>query len=127
MTKLLSKTLFSVLSLFFLIAGLTFAQQDSSNSHKDMQMKDHKMMNHSMTMDSTQNKMSDKKDSIMREGIIDLDAIDKNKDGKVYQDMMDYNVISDKAGICPLCGMKLKKISLMKAKENLFKSGYKVK
>ena len=65
-------------------------------------------------------------DSIVREGIIDLKAIDKNKDGKVYQDMMDYNVISDKPGTCPLCGMKLKEVSLEKAKEILSKSGYKV-
>ena len=87
---------------------------------KMMNMKDHKMM------DST-HKMSDKKDSIVREGVIDLKAIDKNNDGKVFQDMMDYNVISDKAGKCPLCGMKLKEVSLKKAKDALLKSGHKVK
>ena len=68
-----------------------------------------------MMMDST-HKMSDKKDSIVREGVIDLKAIDKNNDGKVFQDMMDYNVISDKAGKCPLCGMKLKEVSLKESK-----------
>jgi Heavy metal binding domain len=127
MRKLLIKTLFSVLSLFFLIAGLNFAQKDNSNEYKDLQMKDYKMLNYSMTMDSTQNKISNKKDSIIREGIIDLTEVDKNKDGKVYQDMMDYNVISDKAGNCPLCEMKLKEVSLKNAKESLLKSGYKVK
>ncbi|MGA7838659.1 MAG: heavy metal-binding domain-containing protein, partial [Ignavibacteriaceae bacterium] len=66
-------------------------------------------------------------DSIVREGVIDLKGIDKNNDGKVFQDMMDYNVISDKAGKCPLCGMKLKEVSLKKAKDALLKSGHKVK
>jgi hypothetical protein len=51
---------------------------------------------------------------------------DSSKDEKVYQDMMDYNVISDKPGTCPLCGMTLKEVSLKKAKEILLKSGFKV-
>jgi peroxiredoxin family protein len=65
--------------------------------------------------------------SIVREGVIDLKSIDTNKDGKVYQDMMDYNVISDAPGTCPLCGMTLKEVSLEKAKTNLIKNGFKVK
>ncbi|OGU10900.1 MAG: hypothetical protein A2X61_16760 [Ignavibacteria bacterium GWB2_35_12] len=68
-----------------------------------------------------------KKESIVREGIIDLMSIDKNKDGKVFQDPMDWNVISDKAGICPLCDMELVEVTLEKAKQNLIKHGYKVK
>lgn len=66
-------------------------------------------------------------DSIVREGAIDLKSIDADKDGKVYQDMMDYNVVSDAPGTCPLCGMKLQEVSLEKAKTNLIKNGYKVK
>ena len=66
-------------------------------------------------------------DSIVREGVIDLKSIDVNQDGKVYQDMMDYNVISDKPGKCPLCGMTLKEVSIKKAKETLLKNGIKVK
>ena len=65
--------------------------------------------------------------TIIRKGVIDLKAIDKNKDGYVYQDVMDYNVVSDKPGKCPICGMTLKKVSLAKAKENLTKAGFKVK
>jgi len=65
--------------------------------------------------------------SIIREGVINLKEIDANKDGKVFQDMMDYNVVSDKAGTCPLCGMTLKEVSLEQAKNNLVKNGYKVK
>jgi Ni/Co efflux regulator RcnB len=65
--------------------------------------------------------------SIVREGEIDLAAIDKNEDGKVYQDQMCWNVISDKPGECPQCGMILKEVSLEKAKENLQKNDYQVK
>ena len=65
--------------------------------------------------------------SIVREGEIDLAAIDVNGDGKVYQDQMCWNVISDGPGECPQCGMILKEVSLQKAKENLVKHDYKVK
>jgi hypothetical protein len=65
--------------------------------------------------------------SIVREGVIDLSAIDANKDGKVFQCPMDYNVIDDKAGICPQCKMDLEEVTIEKAKENLVKSDFKVK
>jgi hypothetical protein len=45
----------------------------------------------------------------------------------VYQDPMDWNVISDKSGKCPLCNMKLKEVTLEEAKVNLMDSGFKVK
>jgi len=65
--------------------------------------------------------------TIVREGRIDLKAIDENRDGKVFQCQMDYNVISDTKGICPKCGMNLDEVSLDKAKSNLTANGYKVK
>ncbi|MDF1612272.1 heavy metal-binding domain-containing protein [Stygiobacter electus] len=72
--------------------------------------------------------MMDKKKSILiRERENDLEAIDENKDGKVYQDVIDWNVISDKPGNCPLCNMKLKEVSLENAKKNLVKNNFKVK
>ena len=109
----------------FLFSGISFAQQkDSSGKQKPMQMKEMKMEHMNMA-DSL--KTTGKKNPMVREGVIDLKAIDKNKDGKVYEDMMDYNVISDKPGTCPLCGMTLKEVSLKKAKENLLKNGFKVK
>lgn len=84
--------------------------------------KDTKNPNHqSMNMEKNQ-----ADSTIVRSGIIDLKTIDKNKDGKVYQDMMDWNVISDEPGKCPLCGMKLKEVTLEEAKKNLIDSGYKV-
>ncbi len=68
-----------------------------------------------------------KEGHIVHKGVIDVAKIDMNKDGKVYQDMMDWNVISDKPGDCPLCGMKLKEVTLAQAKKNLEKNGFKTK
>ena len=65
--------------------------------------------------------------SIVREGVIDVEAIDTNKDGKVFQDVMDWNVISDEAGKCPLCGMTLKEVTIDDAKKNLKKNNFEVK
>jgi len=95
---------------------------DSSKAgHKhDMEMK-----NDSITSEKDTSVMKDT--SIVRKGVIDLRAIDKNKEGKVFQDSMHLNVISDEPGKCPLCGMKLKEVSLDNAKENLIKLGFKVK
>lgn len=97
---------------------------DADSTHKNHEMKsESKMhnMHHEMNSDSTEQQ------SIIRKGVIDLKAIDKNKDGKVYQDQMCWNVISDKPGECPQCGMTLKEVSLEKAKENLIKHDFKVK
>lgn len=115
--------------------------KDSTAQHK---MHDMKMMKESGTnmsdscsgkkddscCKSTDNKKEtsvEKTSSIVRNGEINLTAIDENKDGKVFQDPMDWNVISDKAGECPLCGMDLKEVTLEKAKENLIKHHFKVK
>jgi hypothetical protein len=65
--------------------------------------------------------------SIIRKGVIDLKAIDKNGDGKVFQDQMDWNVISDSPGRCPICKMPLSEVSLERAKINLKEAGLKVK
>lgn len=103
---------------------MEMSYMDSDSTHNHHQMKfDSKMhgMHHEMKSDST------KASSIVREGEIDLAAIDINKDGKVYQDQMCWNVISDKPGECPQCGMILKEVTLDKAKENLLKHDFKVK
>ena len=120
-----NKSVKSFLTIFFVIAisaSFSFAQNMYSMKvdHEHM----HKM---DMKNDSSQTMKKDTpKNSIVREGVIDLKAIDANKDGKVYQDVMDYNVISDKPGKCPLCGMTLKEVTLKKAKETLLKSGFNV-
>ena len=108
----------SVLLLFiiscFVLSGASIFAQDMKN----MPMHDMKNMKH---------EKADKVDSaIIRKGIIDLKAIDKNKDGKVFQDQMDWNVISDKAGKCPLCKMVLSEVTLEVAKKNLLANGFKL-
>jgi hypothetical protein len=126
MLNKISKTFLLTFMIMFGSTILSFAQNMDSMkmNHKNMQgMHMTNDSTHTMKMDSVKNVSN----SIVREGVIDLKAIDKNKDGKVYQDMMDYNVISDKPGKCPLCGMTLKEVSIKKAEETLLKSGFKVK
>ncbi|MDT3697501.1 MAG: efflux RND transporter periplasmic adaptor subunit [Ignavibacterium sp.] len=65
--------------------------------------------------------------SIVHQGIIDVESIDQNKDGKLWECPMDWNVISDESGRCPLCNMKLKEYSIEEIKVNLDKYGYKFK
>jgi len=90
----------------------------STSCNQDNKTPDHEPMN----METEQSNST-----IVREGMIDLMMIDENKDGIVYQDPMDWNVISDEPGKCPLCKMTLKEVSLEKAKENLIKNNYQVK
>lgn len=126
MLNKISKTLLLVFMILLGLTAFSFAQNMDSMKMEHKQMHNMHMKNDSantMKMDSTKNVG----DSIIRKGVIDLKEIDVNKDGKVYQDMMDYNVISDKPGTCPLCGMTLKEVSLKKAKKTLLKSGFKVK
>ncbi len=100
---------------------------DHKKMKQDKNMKDHKnMMNKEIKMKGMDN-VSGMTGGMVHKGIIDVNSIDKNKDGKVYQDMMDWNVISDKAGDCPVCGMKLKEVSIDDAKNNLKKNGFKIK
>ena len=106
----------------FLVACTLFAMSSvviSAQDMKNMPMHNMKNMKHekAIKIDST----------IVHKGEIGLKAIDKNKDGKVFQDQMDWNVISDKPGKCPLCKMTLKEVTVKEAKENLIKNGFKVK
>jgi Cu(I)/Ag(I) efflux system membrane fusion protein len=65
--------------------------------------------------------------SIVREGEINAESIDNNKDGKLWECPMDWNVISDESGRCPVCNMKLKEYSIDEVKVNLTKHGYEYK
>jgi major membrane immunogen (membrane-anchored lipoprotein) len=58
---------------------------------------------------------------LVRNPDVDLTIIDENKDGKVFQCPMDWEVISDDAGNCPLCNMKLRESSVEEAQKNLEK------
>jgi YHS domain-containing protein len=94
--------------------------KDSAKSN----MKMHKMK----VMKNKEHDTSSLSDSnIVRKGIIDLKAIDKNDDGKIFQCPMEVNVISDSKGECPECGMNLKEITIQDAKTKLLKRGFSVK
>ena len=137
----LVKIITLVVFTLFCSASLTYAQDSTkskSGEHEKEMKKEMKMdkksgMNHGMMMDMKGMKgmkhesSAELDSSVIRKGEIDLTAIDENKDGKVYQCQMDFNVLSDKPGTDPKCGMKLKEVSLEKAKENLISHGYKVK
>ncbi len=105
------KIFLAVIALFVLSSFQINAQSHQHGDHSKMEMK----------------KDSTKVDDIVRKGVINLKAIDKNKDGKVFQDQMDWNVISDKPGKCPLCKMTLKEVTLKEAKKNLEENDFKVK
>lgn len=113
----------SLFSLVLAILAVTVVLAQDSTKKSNYQHK-MKMDSMNMKMQSTNAKVDS---TIIRKGIIDLKAIDENNDGKVFQDVMDYNVISDKPGNCPLCGMTLKEVTLKQAKKILLKTGFKVK
>lgn len=129
---------FNIIICFVLIlvlsSSISFSQsKDNPNTKKKDHIKvnktkiDYSLMmwkNHKVRMTRYKMKMKNKimiEPSIVRKGKIDLKYIDKNKDGFVYQDENDWNVISDKPSSCPLCGMKLKKHSIELASKYLKK------
>ncbi|KUO58553.1 hypothetical protein APF79_07015 [bacterium BRH_c32] len=119
MKKNLSKIkyLFLVCFSFLLMFGHLIKAQEI----KSAEMPKHKH-------DIKEVKMTEVADSsVIRKGVIDLKAIDKNKDGKVFQDQMDWNVISDTPGRCPICKMPLSEVTLERARQNLKDAGLKVK
>ncbi len=69
----------------------------------------------------------DESESIVRSGIINVEAIDNNNDGKIYECPMDWNVLSDKDGRCPVCNMFLKEYTIDKVKTNLKQNGFEFK
>jgi hypothetical protein len=57
--------------------------------------------------------------ALVRPADIDVATIDKNGDGNVYQCPMDWQVISDTTGSCPICMMDLEQYSVADAQKNL--------
>ncbi len=106
-------------------ASLAMAQDSTKSKSAQHEMKTDTVMK--MDGNMKMSKKDNHSSPMAYKGVIDLKSIDENKDGKVYQCPMDFNVLSDKPGIDPKCGMKLKEVSLNEAKRNLTKHGYKVK
>lgn len=104
-------------ALFIFTAAFTSAQTSGSHHNHGMEMKNDSSK--SMNMQNVPSGVNNNEP-------IDLKAVDKNKDGKVYQCPMDFNVLSDKPGIDPKCGMKLKEVTLRQAEINLIKHGFRV-
>ncbi len=125
------KLVLTISLMVLIVTGISFAQDKGTKEHKmdkkSSQMMDHKKMDQKLMMDTSKTVVIKEGDSIVRKGVIDLNAIDKNEDGKVFQDVMDFNVISDEPGTCPICEMKLKEVTLNEAKFNLIKNGFEVK
>ena len=123
-TKIVTSAQFLIDSESNLRAALSgFSGADTTKTKKmtDEEMK--KMDKKEKTVQPEKKKTSE----LIRTGVIDLKAIDKNSDGMLYQDVMDWNVISDKPGTCPICGMKLQEMSITKVKTNLEKHGFEYK
>lgn len=146
MKNIIKITMMAIIGILFNINSIIAQEHDSTSAHHKMDhdkmmkdgkmmcdstmMKNHKnmghkgMMDHSKMMKDGEHKMGN---SMVHEGIIDINAVDKNGDKKVFQDQMDWNVISDEPGSCPMCGMKLKEVSIYEAKTKLITNGFKVK
>jgi len=107
--------------------GMDMSQAFEKDKSKDEQSSEESSEQKSIHKNHETKDLKKKESSIIRKGVIDLNTIDENKDGKLYQDLMDWNVISDKPGKCPICGMTLKELTIKEVKENLLKHGYQVK
>ena len=112
------KTILIIASLVIAFTNSCSEQNKEEVSEKMEMQKDKAMSDHSIDKATSE---------LVREGVIDLKAIDANADGKIYECPMDWNVLDDKAGDCPVCGMNLKEYSLEDTKANLDKYGYEYK
>lgn len=113
-----------IVAAFLFASGCGEKKDDSQNNNTGSQNGSQQQQNREV---QANNNTALSANTMVREGEIDLKAIDKNNDGKVFECQMDYNVISDTKGTCPKCGMNLDEISLDEAKRNLTANGYKVK
>ncbi len=121
-TKIVTSAQFLIDSESNLRAALSgFSKADTTQKMSEEEMK--KMDKKEKTIKSEKKKTSE----LIRTGVIDVQAIDKNGDGKLYQDVMDWNVISDKPGTCPICGMKLREMSISQVEKNLKDHGFSYK
>ncbi len=124
-TKIVTSAQFLIDSESNLRAALSgFTAADTTKKMSDEEMKNMKKADKKTEPAKAEKK---KTADIVRTGVIDVEAIDKNGDGKLYQDVMDWNVISDKPGTCPLCGMKLREMSIAQVKKNLKDHGFSYK
>jgi len=121
-TKIVTSAQFLIDSESNLNAALSgFTEADTTKKMNEEEMKSMKKKEKKNQKVSSGKKQVSE---LIRTGVIDVEAIDKNGDGKLYQDVMDWNVISDKPGTCPICGMKLREMSIAQVKKNLKDHGF---
>ncbi len=121
-TKIVTSAQFLIDSESNLRAALSgFSEADTTKEMSDEEMKNMKKEDKKSSGVKAEKK---KTSELIRTGVIDLKTIDKNGNGKLYQDVMDWNVISDKPGTCPICGMKLQEFPIAKVKQNLKDHGF---
>ncbi len=134
--KIVTSSEFLIDSESNLNAALNTMQLGSSPGSKDTTAQNNSSKKSSSSKDSmagmnmrSNKSMSDSKHStpVEYKGIIDVKSIDDNKDGKVYQCPMDFNVLSDKPGVDPKCGMNLQEVTIQQAEKNLKEHGFKIK
>ncbi len=124
-TKIVTSAQFLIDSESNLRAALSgFTEADTTKKMTDEEMKNMKKEDKKTLKVKAEKK---KTSELIRTGAIDVKAIDKNSDGKLYQDVMDWNVISDKPGTCPICGMKLREMSIAQVEKNLKEHGFSYK
>jgi len=111
-----------ILKLFSIIilASFLFAGCGEKKDHEDNYNLDNEGPIEQGTADTTAS-------DIVREGVIDVASIDENKDRHVYQCPMDWNVLSDNQGSCPVCNMNLERFTVTTARDNLQKNDFQVK
>lgn len=96
----------------FLIDSESQLRSGTKTSHQHSKTKREEESEHSLQAEF-------KKEDIVRNRNVKVSSLDKNKDGKVYQCPMDFEVISDKPDICPVCSMDLEEFSVAEAQKNL--------
>ncbi|MCF8259302.1 MAG: hypothetical protein K9J12_00875 [Melioribacteraceae bacterium] len=122
MKRILNTLFVSILTILLITACGEKQEEMNHENHDEMNSEMNESHDHSHEATELKSDMS-----IVREGVIDVEALDSNEDGKLFECPMDWNVIDDKAGNCPVCGMKLKEYSAADLKDNLDKFGYEYK
>lgn len=120
------KKLISISAIFFLsfVFLLNCSEQKRTDDHSAADGSESHEMHESHENQESHEAVES---SLVRTGKIDLAAIDENEDGKLYECPMDWNVISDDKGECPVCGMHLKEYSTADVTANLDKYGFEHK
>lgn len=90
----------------------------TGHQHGEVEQEKKDVIDHSQHSSEEMKNMNEEKD-IVNKRDVKVSTLDINKDGFVYQCPMDWEVISDKPGTCPLCKMDLKKFTVNEAQKNL--------